>query len=71
MNEPGVIQMTASAHAGRCEDVVDLCRKHMILRSDTFPSDEQQDAYIAGVREGWRFATYAILRDGNTRFEKE
>lgn len=71
MNEPSVIQTTAAQHDALCERTVDLCRDHAVLTAHTMPSIVEQEAYLRGVREGWRFATFAILRDGNCRFEKE
>jgi len=66
-----VIQTTAAKHAAVMEDILDLCRKHMILSAWMMPSEAEQAAYLKGVKEGGKFATHAILRDGNCRFERE
>lgn len=71
MNEPSVIQTTAAEHAAVKEQVVDLCLKNMILIAHHIPTVEEQAAYIRGVNEGWGFATLAVLREGNCRFERE
>lgn len=69
MNEPSVIQTTASDHADRCNEAVDISKAHIQLLSPLSP--EELAAYHMGMRHGWACATFAILQHGNCRFEKE
>jgi len=69
MPEKSVIQMTAERHKEIKEETLDMCHRHMILISPQMPSAEEQTAFMRGVADGFAFATFAILRDGNCKFE--
>jgi hypothetical protein len=69
--DPGVIQTTAAKHMARRDEAIEASRTMLQFTTNAPQTEGELDAYLRGARDFWGFATFAILRDGNCRFEKE